>query len=96
MTDGSFAIDTKQEYRILKISMISGRQAIVLCPMLSERTTEGVLIECCEKLGVSSIGSMCLVSGDDVVPAWTVVDEWPGIRAPGEISEYQLVVLQSW
>eukprot|EP00971_Amphidinium_carterae_P218626 4339374-Amphidinium_carterae.1 len=34
---------------------------------------------------------MCLVSGDDVVPARTVVDDWPGIPACGEIGEYQLV-----
>eukprot|EP00971_Amphidinium_carterae_P274446 5446221-Amphidinium_carterae.1 len=51
--------------------------------------TEGVLQECCEKLGVSSTGLMCLVSGDDALPARTVVNDWPGIRASGEISEYR-------
>eukprot|EP00971_Amphidinium_carterae_P065142 1291158-Amphidinium_carterae.1 len=75
--------------------MISGRQAIVICEMFSEHDTEAVLQECCEKLGISSTGSMCLVSGDDVVPAGAFVDDWPGIRACGEISEYQLVVQQS-
>eukprot|EP00971_Amphidinium_carterae_P316821 6298148-Amphidinium_carterae.1 len=38
---------------------------------------------------------MCLVSGDDVVPSRTRVPHWLGIRACGEISEYQLVVNSS-
>eukprot|EP00971_Amphidinium_carterae_P180786 3585901-Amphidinium_carterae.1 len=75
--------------------MISGRQAIVVCGMLEDRSTEAILRMCRQKLGVSSTGSMCLVRGDDVVPAGTFVDCWPGIRACGEISEYQLVVQQS-
>eukprot|EP00971_Amphidinium_carterae_P260681 5171632-Amphidinium_carterae.1 len=75
--------------------MISGRQAIVLSTGTMAKNTEEVLEECCEKLGVSFTGSTCLVSGDDVVPARTVVADWPGIRACGEISEYQLVVEQS-
>eukprot|EP00971_Amphidinium_carterae_P054276 1069202-Amphidinium_carterae.1 len=84
--------------------MLSGRQAIVLCNSntiftagsgLHFANTEGVLEECCEKLDVSSTGSMRLVSGDDIVPARTGVPDWPGIQACGEISEYQLVVLQS-
>eukprot|EP00971_Amphidinium_carterae_P129183 2558926-Amphidinium_carterae.1 len=73
--------------------MISGRQAIVLSKRdgLRNLTTEAVLQGgCCKKLGVSSTRSMCLVSGDDVVAAGTFVDFWPGIRACGEISEYQL------
>eukprot|EP00971_Amphidinium_carterae_P225397 4470678-Amphidinium_carterae.1 len=57
--------------------------------------TEEVLELCCEKLGVSPTGSMCLVSGDGVVPAGALVHDWPGMRAHGEISEYQLVVQQS-
>eukprot|EP00971_Amphidinium_carterae_P230015 4565273-Amphidinium_carterae.1 len=69
---------------------MSGRHACVLC---AYQNTEEVLQKCCEKLGVSSTGSMYLVSGDDVVPARAVVKDWPGIRACGEISEYQLVVL---
>eukprot|EP00971_Amphidinium_carterae_P272382 5406014-Amphidinium_carterae.1 len=73
--------------------MISGRQAMVFPPW--SRDTEWVLRRCCEKLGVGFTGSMCLVSGDDVVPARTRVCDWPGIRASGEISEYQLVVQQS-
>eukprot|EP00971_Amphidinium_carterae_P287560 5708091-Amphidinium_carterae.1 len=75
--------------------MISGRQAIVI-PNLKQSSsteplkTEAVLQKGCKKLGISSAGSMCLVSGDDVVPAKAKVQDWPGIRAPGEISEYQL------
>eukprot|EP00971_Amphidinium_carterae_P089602 1773559-Amphidinium_carterae.1 len=83
--------------------MISGRQAIVVSfPSLAEKgkinqdlRTEEVLQLCCTQLGLSSIGSMRLVSGDDVVPGRTLVHDWPGIRACGEISEYQLVVQQS-
>eukprot|EP00971_Amphidinium_carterae_P148067 2934600-Amphidinium_carterae.1 len=82
-------------YNILRISMISGRQAIVPCERKSDLTTEAVLRECGKKLGISSTGSMRLVSGDDVVPARTLVRDWPGTRAPGEISEYQLVLQQS-
>eukprot|EP00971_Amphidinium_carterae_P040506 795030-Amphidinium_carterae.1 len=96
--DSSFAIDAKESCHILKISMISGRQAIVLSERDHRRdlNTEEVLRRCCDKLGIRTTGSsMCLVSGDDVVPARTVVSDWPGIRATGEISEYQLVVQQS-
>eukprot|EP00971_Amphidinium_carterae_P184607 3665078-Amphidinium_carterae.1 len=80
--------------------MISGRQAIVACPASPRpNTTEVVLRMCCERLGNRAtqqvIRSMCLVRGDDVVAAGTLVDEWPGIQAPGEISEYHLVVQQS-
>eukprot|EP00971_Amphidinium_carterae_P321428 6389040-Amphidinium_carterae.1 len=79
----------------MKISMISGRQALVCFPRSENPETTRVLKKCCERLGISSAGSMCLVSGDDVVPAGTVVDDWPGIRACGEISEYLLVVQQA-
>eukprot|EP00971_Amphidinium_carterae_P201676 4001952-Amphidinium_carterae.1 len=78
--------------------MISGRQVLILSRRAAGRikhTTEDVLQECCEKLGISSTGSMCLVSGVDVVPAQADVRHWPGIRDGGEISEYQLVVQQS-
>eukprot|EP00971_Amphidinium_carterae_P291352 5784581-Amphidinium_carterae.1 len=94
LEDSSFAADDKQSCRILKISMMSGRHAIVLSPwnLHARLSTEEVLEECCEKLGISSTGSMCLVSGDDVVPARTDVRDWPGIGVLGEISEYQLVV----
>eukprot|EP00971_Amphidinium_carterae_P080425 1591489-Amphidinium_carterae.1 len=61
--------------------MMSGRQAIVLSPCRKRLDTEEVLEECCKKLGIRSIGSMCLVSGDNVVPAGTLVSDWPGIRA---------------
>eukprot|EP00971_Amphidinium_carterae_P204210 4052330-Amphidinium_carterae.1 len=64
--------------------MISGRQAIVCCPMIQDierYDTEWVLRECSKKFGISSTGSMCIVSGDDVVPAGTAVHDWPGIQA---------------
>eukprot|EP00971_Amphidinium_carterae_P041851 822372-Amphidinium_carterae.1 len=83
---------------ILKISMISGHQTIISFLKTKGREgleTEAVLQKCCEKLGISSADSMCLVSGDDVVPARTLVRNWPGIQAPGEISEYQLVLSRS-
>eukprot|EP00971_Amphidinium_carterae_P257035 5102868-Amphidinium_carterae.1 len=44
------------------------------------------------KLGISTNGFMCLVSGDDVVPAGTFVHCWLGLWACGEITKYQLVV----
>eukprot|EP00971_Amphidinium_carterae_P042153 828046-Amphidinium_carterae.1 len=75
--------------------MISGKQAHVCFPRSENPQTETVLRKCCERLGISSAGRMCLVSGADVVPARTQVSDWPGIRACGEISEYQLVVQQS-
>eukprot|EP00971_Amphidinium_carterae_P150769 2989185-Amphidinium_carterae.1 len=77
--------------------MISGRHAIVIPPCDPWHfDTDRVLKECCQKLGVSSTGSMCLVSGDGVVvPTAALVYAWPGLRARGEISEYQLVVQQS-
>eukprot|EP00971_Amphidinium_carterae_P091248 1806143-Amphidinium_carterae.1 len=92
MEDSSFAIEAKSVYHILRIHMISGRLAFVLVSRTKNLQTEAVLQKCCDKLGISSAGSMCLVSGGDVVPARTDVHDWPGIQAPGEISEYQLVI----
>eukprot|EP00971_Amphidinium_carterae_P062984 1246502-Amphidinium_carterae.1 len=67
LVDTSFAIEAKKSHHILKISMMSGRQAIVVSWMNldyrgyeTELVTERVLQKCCEKLGVSSTGSMCL------------------------------------
>eukprot|EP00971_Amphidinium_carterae_P058265 1152566-Amphidinium_carterae.1 len=75
--------------------MMSGRQALLCFPRSSNLNTEDVMRLCCEKLGGSSIRSMCLVSGDRVVPARTGVQDWPGLPARGQIGEYQLVVQQS-
>eukprot|EP00971_Amphidinium_carterae_P100643 1990970-Amphidinium_carterae.1 len=65
--------------------MISGRQVLIFSRRVLPHTTEEVLQECRKKLAISSIGSMCLVSGDDVVPARACVKDWPGIRDCGEI-----------
>eukprot|EP00971_Amphidinium_carterae_P080892 1600515-Amphidinium_carterae.1 len=94
--ESSFANEVKTRCHVLKISMISGRQAMVVSPRRDNLNTEEVLEECCSKLGIGTTGSMCLVSGDGVVvPAGAFLSAWPGIRACGEISEYQLVVQQS-
>eukprot|EP00971_Amphidinium_carterae_P301127 5982942-Amphidinium_carterae.1 len=62
---------------------------------VQENSTVAVLRRRCSKLGVSSLGFMCLVSCDDVVPARSDLSAWPGIRACGERSEYQPVIEQS-
>eukprot|EP00971_Amphidinium_carterae_P189852 3768401-Amphidinium_carterae.1 len=95
LEDSSFASVSKRSFHILRISVMSGRQSLVLCSGTENLRTEEALQRCCRRLGVGSTGSMCLVSGDDVVPARALVHDWPGIRACGEISEYQLVLQMS-
>eukprot|EP00971_Amphidinium_carterae_P081486 1612003-Amphidinium_carterae.1 len=75
--------------------MMSGRQALLCFARRENLKTEAVMRLCCRQLGIRTTGSMCLVSGNDVVPARTVLREWPGIQAGPEISEYQLVIQQS-
>eukprot|EP00971_Amphidinium_carterae_P059131 1169286-Amphidinium_carterae.1 len=60
--DSSFAVEAKKSCRIVKISMMSGRQTLICFRMTDIVGTEEALGDCCRKLGVSSTVSMCLVS----------------------------------
>jgi len=78
----------------LRVSMLSGRYAYVVLP--PERTVfrvDYVLRHCCYWLKLHATGaSYSILHKDEVVPAEAQVRFWPGIRPPGEVSEYQLVV----
>eukprot|EP00971_Amphidinium_carterae_P125489 2485863-Amphidinium_carterae.1 len=76
--------------------MISGKRTFVLRaePLLAGfgGTTESVLDDCCQRLGLSRRGRENLVHGNVVIPPRASVRDFPGLRPLGEISEYQLVV----
>jgi len=91
LLDGTFAPEAKEDYYIVKISLLSGRSAVVLSEGLGN--AEGFIRDwCCSRLGITSSGTEALVHGTEVVPAWALVGTWPGLRPRGEVSEYQLIV----
>eukprot|EP00971_Amphidinium_carterae_P230050 4565784-Amphidinium_carterae.1 len=62
-------------------------------PRLRRDRADYVIRRCCKMLDLDQRGARySLVHGNDVVPAMAEVQDWPGIRPLGEVSEYQLVV----
>eukprot|EP00971_Amphidinium_carterae_P228935 4541739-Amphidinium_carterae.1 len=55
-------------------------------------TAADLVKEACRRLGITSSGRESLVHGTEVVPATACIQNWPGLRPRGEVSEYQLVV----
>eukprot|EP00971_Amphidinium_carterae_P207228 4111434-Amphidinium_carterae.1 len=74
--------------------MLSGRHTFVVCDsrMAIHYDAAGILECCCDYLGIDRIGTEVLVYGTDILPAEPGIHNWPGIQAPGRISEYELVV----
>eukprot|EP00971_Amphidinium_carterae_P021426 422567-Amphidinium_carterae.1 len=78
--------------------MISGRQTLLVFQGVyawGYPNPTAVVDMCCEKLGLGPTGDFRLLSGHEFVPDGMLLPDWPGIRACGEISEYQLVVQPS-
>eukprot|EP00971_Amphidinium_carterae_P302134 6002522-Amphidinium_carterae.1 len=96
LLDSTFASEAKQDWYILHISLLSGRSTVVMsegdAEDLVNDSAEAIVGRCCSRLQIQRRGGETLVHGTEVVPATAEVPDWPGIRPPGEVSEYQLVV----
>eukprot|EP00971_Amphidinium_carterae_P087622 1733660-Amphidinium_carterae.1 len=71
--------------------MLSGRSTVVAACSLDQE--HHVLAECRRRLRLKKGDTRIeLWHGSDKVPANASVEDWPGIKPKGEISEYQLIV----
>eukprot|EP00971_Amphidinium_carterae_P243955 4844316-Amphidinium_carterae.1 len=94
LLDSTFAPEAKQDWYILKVSMLSGRSTVVLQDDNHGLSIfiEDIVRRCCKRLGIERSGTEKLVHGIAVVPATVRVDSWPGLQPAGEVSEYQLIL----
>mmetsp|Transcript_47616 Transcript_47616/g.87507 ORF Transcript_47616/g.87507 Transcript_47616/m.87507 type:complete len:230 (-) Transcript_47616:16-705(-) len=92
LLDNSFAAHVKQRCFICKVHMLSGRHTYVVHDTESPLSAYDLLVFCCDYLGIEETGTEALVYGAEVVPREADVRDWPGIRPPGEVSEYELLV----
>eukprot|EP00971_Amphidinium_carterae_P037813 743513-Amphidinium_carterae.1 len=74
--------------------MLSGRSTVVAS---NGRTLAlDIIRQCCGRLEIQGRGREALVHGAEVVPNGiqdaSRVENWPGLRPRGEVSEYQLIV----
>eukprot|EP00971_Amphidinium_carterae_P181912 3609820-Amphidinium_carterae.1 len=76
--------------------MLSGRYTCQFAPFVDARVilARRVILRACAALGIRRNGAEKLVNGADVIPLDAAVQDWPGLRPLGDISEFQLVVLQ--
>eukprot|EP00971_Amphidinium_carterae_P205706 4082216-Amphidinium_carterae.1 len=95
LEDGSFAPDAKRSCFILKITLMSGRYAVIASLEDNYESMEEVLASCRHKLGLVKQGSERLVNGDEIVMPRAHVCNWPKIRPCGEVTEYQLARSES-
>eukprot|EP00971_Amphidinium_carterae_P086559 1712915-Amphidinium_carterae.1 len=93
LLDVSFAVDEKRWYHILRISNLSGQQAVVA--VSGDDTVDKVLNEYCRRREILRIRGMRLIHGTEVIEHRREVRRWPGIRQGPEASEYQLIVSRS-
>eukprot|EP00971_Amphidinium_carterae_P064581 1279632-Amphidinium_carterae.1 len=98
----SGAPDLKARCHILRISMLSGRCThVVIDRKVFETIAYGwVLFLCYLKLELDKDplvhkDAYSLVHGNEVVQDEAKLQDWPGIRPRGEVSEYQLLVQQA-
>eukprot|EP00971_Amphidinium_carterae_P280022 5558634-Amphidinium_carterae.1 len=96
LEDPTFATDAKRRFRLLKLTMLSGRSTVVVAG--DDWNIMYVLTRCRERLGLASDvprTTMALWHGSDWVPVdGTEFQFWPGIQPHGQISEYQLLLKQ--
>mmetsp|Transcript_4750 Transcript_4750/g.8128 ORF Transcript_4750/g.8128 Transcript_4750/m.8128 type:complete len:347 (+) Transcript_4750:21-1061(+) len=93
LEDTTFARDAKKEYYILKVSMLSGRYAVVPSCIALNETADQVIRTCAKRLNLPGTGGAKLVHGADIIPGGARIKDWPGLRTEvAEVSEYQLIV----
>eukprot|EP00971_Amphidinium_carterae_P238149 4727922-Amphidinium_carterae.1 len=90
LLDSTFAPEAKNGYYIVKISLLSGRSTCLVAAGYDN--ADSIVGACCRRLGRGRSGTEALIYGTEVVPDGALVQDWPGLRAQGEVSEYQLVV----
>eukprot|EP00971_Amphidinium_carterae_P347940 6490235-Amphidinium_carterae.2 len=90
VTESRHAIDTpKQYWHILRITVLSGRQVVFLG---HDRDEESDVVEyVCDALELPTSRGHLVHEGEIIGPR-RFVQDWPGLREPGEVSDYQLVV----
>mmetsp|Transcript_5370 Transcript_5370/g.11858 ORF Transcript_5370/g.11858 Transcript_5370/m.11858 type:complete len:128 (+) Transcript_5370:13-396(+) len=88
----TFATEAKSSWYILKVSLLSGRSAVVCSCDEDVENAEEIVEACCRRLRISQSGNEKLAHGTEVVPATAQVGSWPGLRPRGEVSEYQLIL----
>eukprot|EP00971_Amphidinium_carterae_P230803 4580171-Amphidinium_carterae.1 len=93
LEDPTFAPEAKDEFYLLKITMLSGRSTVVAAQLY--HIVPNVLDKC-HRAGLVDDRNriMELWHGSERVPDDDCVDNWPGIKQRGEMSDYQLLVSQ--
>jgi len=76
LLDHTFAPEAKQDWYILKVSMLSGRSTVVMGE--GDDNADPIVRRCCSRLQIQK--------------ATAQVKNWPGLRPQEEVSEYQLVM----
>mmetsp|Transcript_48950 Transcript_48950/g.90271 ORF Transcript_48950/g.90271 Transcript_48950/m.90271 type:complete len:178 (+) Transcript_48950:45-578(+) len=90
LKDESFAAEAKRGCFILRITLMSGRCALL--PVWRRRSRpRDVICSCCERLNMEYTGRETLVHGLGVVRLDVDVRFWPGLQTGGSITDYQLV-----
>eukprot|EP00971_Amphidinium_carterae_P143831 2850278-Amphidinium_carterae.1 len=92
LEDPTFAMEAKRNLHLIKLTMLSGRSTVV--KSFTNWDVNIVLKQGRRRLGLADDGTrMELWHGSERVPAdGTRVQDWPGVKPLGELSEYQLVV----
>mmetsp|Transcript_8074 Transcript_8074/g.18898 ORF Transcript_8074/g.18898 Transcript_8074/m.18898 type:complete len:229 (-) Transcript_8074:65-751(-) len=92
LLDRTFAKEVKLRWYILKIGILSGRYIHCIAAALELQPASRIIRYCCKHFRLAYRGNEVLVHGDALVPHDAEVQNWPGIRQQGEVTEYQLVM----
>eukprot|EP00971_Amphidinium_carterae_P119377 2364472-Amphidinium_carterae.1 len=71
---------------------MSGRYTYVVIATDAQYNAMEAVRCCCQYLGIDEAQGVSLVYGAEVIPPHFNVRDWPGLRPPGVVSEYELVV----
>eukprot|EP00971_Amphidinium_carterae_P294251 5842367-Amphidinium_carterae.1 len=87
LEDPTFATKAKEEFHLLKLTMLSGRSTVVAAK--DDENVDYVLDQARERLGLPDDGArmeLLRCSGERVPADGTEVEDWPGIQPKAEIS----------
>eukprot|EP00971_Amphidinium_carterae_P160238 3176619-Amphidinium_carterae.2 len=97
LEDSTFATSQKQQWCVLKVSLLSGRSCCI--PLhrddLVHICTFDVITTCCRRLGVKDSFDGQLLCGGEILPDVNIL-EWPEPPRCGGVSEYQLVLWKAF
>eukprot|EP00971_Amphidinium_carterae_P264842 5253318-Amphidinium_carterae.1 len=66
LLDSTFAPEAKQDWHILKVSMLSSRSTVVMAD--GDFNADVIVGRCCSRLQIQKTGTTALVHGTEVVP----------------------------